>query len=310
MRQAFGREACSIVNRLRELVRALLCGLALTVGGCGSGGEGDAPAQLTIGVLPDEAEEDLRRRYAPLVAHLRQALDTEILLVVPRDYGEILDLFGAGKLDLAMFGGVTFIAASERHGAEPLVVRDIDLQFTSYFLSRIEEPAATIEGFRGRSFAFGSELSTSGHFMPRHFMQARGLTPEETFASVEYSGAHDQTVYWVRDGRVDLGAVNGQLVRAMLIDGRLAPGEVRVVEETPPYADYVWAVQANLNQDFVNRLRNVFLALSPEDENDAAILSNLGAGGFLPARDTDFADLRAAVSALQSSVSNDPRKSQ
>ncbi len=304
MRHAFGREARSVACRLRMSAQALLlcgllAGLSLTVSGCGPEDDGDTPAHLTIGVLPDEGEEELRRRYAPLIAYLTQTLETEIRLVIPRDYGDILSRFGAGELDLAYFGGVTFVTASERYGAEPLVMRDIDLQFTTYFLSRIEDLPATVEDFRGRRFAFGSKLSTSGHFMPRHFMQVRGLVPEQTFASVDYSGGHDQTVYWVRDGRVDLGAANGEVVRAMLIDGRLAPGEVRVVEETPPYADYVWAVQANISEDLVTRLRNAFLALSPDDENAAEILARLGAGGFLPARHEDFVGLREIILSMQ-----------
>ena len=304
MRHAFGREARSVVCRLRMSARALLlcgllAGLSLTVSGCGPDDDGGPPAHLTIGVLPDEGEEELRKRYAPLIAYLTQTLETEIRLVIPRDYGDILSRFGAGELDLAYFGGVTFVEANERHGAEPLVMRDIDLQFTTYFLSRIEEPPAKVEDFRGRRFAFGSELSTSGHFMPRYFMQARGLTPEQVFASVDYSGSHDQTVYWVRDGRVDLGAANGEVVRAMLVDGRLAPGEVRIVEETPPYADYVWAVQGHLNEAFGNRLRNAFLALSPDDENAAEVLARLGAGGFLPARHEDFAGLREIMLSMQ-----------
>ena len=45
----------------------------------------------------------------------------------------------------------------------------------------------------------------------------------------------------------------------MLNDGRLAPGELRIVEETPPYADYVWAVRTNTSEDLVARLRDAFL---------------------------------------------------
>ena len=304
MRDLFDPEARSIARRLRMFARVvLMCGLligvSLTVSGCGPDDDDAAAAQLTIAVLPDEAEEELRRRYAPLIAYLKQRLEMEVRLVIPRDYEDILVRFGVGEIDLAYFGGVTFVQASERYGAVPLVLRDIDLEFTTFYLSRAEEPLATVEGFRGRRFAFGSELSTSGHFMPRYFMQAQGLMPEEDFASVVYSGAHDRTVYWVRDGLVDLGAANSAVVRTMLNDGRLAPGELRIVEETPPYADYVWAVRANTREDLVTRLRNAFLALSPEEGKAREILASLRAGGFLPARHEDFAGLREVVLSMQ-----------
>ena len=217
-----GLQLRASAQRLEWLARASLCGLlvVLALAGCWHDEQGQPPAQVRIGVTPGESEEDLRRRYAPLLTHLNQSLDTEFLLVVPRDYNDTLELFAAGELDLVNFGGVTFVNANAQHGAKPLVMRDIDLQFTTYFIARMEEVQATIEGFRGRSFAFGSPLSTSGHFMPRYFLEQRGVKPENVFGSVEHSGAHDRTVYWVRDGKVDLGAVNGQVFRAMLADGR------------------------------------------------------------------------------------------
>ena len=292
------------------LLCALFFGLAFFLNGCGPEEGGAVSGKLRVGVLPDEEEAELRDRYAPLLRYLSRVLDVDVELVVPRDYASMLSSFAAGELDLANFGGVTFVKANEAYGAEPLVLRDIDLKFTTFFLSRPDALRQTIEEFQGQRFAFGSELSTSGHFMPRYFMQAEGLVPERFFTSVEYSGSHDATVYWVRDGKVDLGAVNSEVVQAMLADGRLTAGEVRVVQETPPYADYVWAVQASLDPGFVSRLRNAFLDLSPSDDRNAEILSRLGAGGFLPARDSDFTRLREVVRSLEAAGRDRPGKAE
>lgn len=78
----------------------------------------------------------------------------------------------------------------------------------------------------------------------------------------------------------------------MLRDGRLTSGRLRVVWETPPYADYVWALRSGFDPAFTRRLRDAFLGLSPADDADALILDRMGAGGFLPASVDDFADLR------------------
>lgn len=312
MGHALDHEARAAAKRLSAwiLLCALLSGLILFLSGCGPEEGAAVPGKLRVGVLPDEEEAALRDRYTPLLRYLNQVLDVEVELVVPRDYASMLSSFAAGEIDLGNFGGVTFVKANEAHGAEPLVLRDIDLQFTTFFLSRPDEPRQTIEAFQDQRFAFGSELSTSGHFMPRYFMQAEGLVPERFFSTVEYSGSHDATVYWVRDGKVDLGAVNSEVVDAMLADGRLVAGEVRVVLETPPYADYVWAVQASLDPDFVSRLRSAFLELSPSNDADAEILSRLGAGGFLPARNSDFERLREVISSLEAAGRDQPGKAE
>jgi phosphonate transport system substrate-binding protein len=246
-------------------------------------------------VLPDESEESLRKRYAGLLAHLSEQLGVPVELHVPHDYASLVSSFSGGEIDLAYFGGVTFIRAKRLHHAIPLVMRDVDLRFTSYFFARLDVPGDAVADFRGRSFSFGSELSTSGHLMPRHFLRRMDIVPEQFFASVAYSGGHDQTAYAVRDGRVDLGAANAEIVEKMQRDGRLDRGEIRIVWITPPYADYVWAARPELSEAFRRRLRDAFLSLDPGNEHHAKVLSGMGTGGFLPASDEDFALLERTM---------------
>ena len=249
-------------------------------------------------MLPGEQAEALRDRYRPLIEYLAREMNQEIEFVIPDSYGHLVQLFGSGDIDMANFGGVTFVSAAARHDAVPLVTRDIDAAFSTYFLAQAGATHSRIEDFGGQAFAFGSELSTSGHLMPRYFLQERGLVPETFFASVRFSGGHDRTVALVRNGQVGLGAVNREMVKAMLRDGRLAPGELRVVWETPPYADYVWAIQPGWDESYVDRLRDAFLALSPADADGARILAGLRAGGFLPAHRRDYASLRKVMASL------------
>ncbi len=249
-------------------------------------------------MLPGEQAEALRERYGPLTEHLARVMNQEIEFVIPDSYGQLVQLFGSGAVDMANFGGATFVSAAARHDAVPLVTRDIDAEFSTYFLARADAAGPGIEDFAGQDFAFGSELSTSGHLMPRYFLQERGLVPETFFASVRYSGGHDRTVSLVRNGQVSLGAVNREMVKAMLRDGRLGPNELRVVWETPPYADYVWAIQPGWDESYVDRLRDAFLALSPADAEGARILSGLRAGGFLPAHQRDYNSLRKVMASL------------
>jgi phosphonate transport system substrate-binding protein len=286
------------LKTINKICRSLALGLALPAAACSPDNGPAPPSVLNIAVLPDEQEAALRQRYAPLVAHLGKQLSMEVRLTVPDDYGHLVELFGSGELDMAYFGGVTFLNARARYGAVPLVMRDIDAAFSSYFLARADRPESALEQFAGRSFAFGSELSTSGHLMPRRFLQERGLTPEDFFASVGYSGAHDTTVAWVRDGTAALGAANSQVVEAMLRDGRLQPGVLRILLETPPYADYVWAIRPGLPEDFVNRVRDAFLGLSMIDPEDLEVLHRMGTEGFLPASSGDFDSLREVMSGL------------
>jgi phosphonate transport system substrate-binding protein len=156
-----------------------------------------------------------------------------------------------------------------------------------------------MQNLQGKDLAFGSKLSTSGHLMPRFFLQSeQKIVPEEYFNSVRYSGKHDRTAYWVRDGKVDVGAANAEVVGKMFKDGRLQSGDVRVIWTTPPYADYVWAVHPRVPQSHRQEIRRAFLKLSVDDPQQEMLLSDLGANGFYPASAKDFSVLTQVLASL------------
>ena len=132
--------------------------------------------------------------------------------------------------------------------------------------------------------------------MPRHFLQREhGVVPEEYFDSVSYSGQHDRTAYWVRDGEVDAGVANAEIIGKMIADGRLQATDIRVIWTTPPYAAYVWAVHPQMSEASRESIQRAFLNLSADYPEHAAVLSNLGAAAFYPASIRDFSRLRGVM---------------
>lgn len=277
----------------RMLKSALLSLICATGSACSPAPDSQpgATQTLRIGVLPDQAEAQLREQFRPLVEYLSAELDMAVKLIVPNDYGDLLDLFHKREIDLARFGGLSFIQAHQADGAIPVVMRDIDLRFASYFLVQGDQTATKMTDLRGKRLAFGARLSTSGHLMPRYFLERQAITPETFFSSVVYSGAHDRTAQWVRDGEVDIGAANAIVVDQLYENGQLDPHKVRVLLKTPPYADYVWAATAQLPQATRIRVQDAFLSLSQEIPVQAQVLQHLNAGHYLPANTDDFANL-------------------
>lgn len=245
----------------------------------------------TIAILPEEDEEALRRRYDPLVKYLSTSLERPFQLIIPDDYNQLLKLFGEGEIDLAFFGGFTFLKANQDFGATPLVMRDTDLRFHSHFISKRQASHKHISDFKGAKLSFGSRLSTSGHLMPRFFLEEQQITPETYFASVEYSGAHDKTAFQVLEGNVDIGAINSEILEDMFEDGRLDRDTIDIIWTTPKFPDYVWTVKRTASQDFKHRVTSAFLTLDPLDNSHQTILDGAQAVGFLPASIKDFDQL-------------------
>ncbi len=268
----------------------------------GCSGEDIDPAPtmkpVVVAVLPDQSKEALLARHMPLLEYLRATTSLDFELEIPLDYADLLEQFDTGDIGLAWFGGLTFTRAEQRSQAVPLAFRDIDSQFTSCYLSKSDEFRTRIRDFAGSEFSFGPYLSTSGHLMPRYFLERDGIIPEQFFSSTRHSAAHDQTARWVRDGTVNLGVANCIIVQSMFDNGLLSDDDIRVIETTPPYSDYVWAVSSSMDKHTRMLLLDALLALDASLPQHRVILQLQGANAYLPAASEDFVLVRRAAQQL------------
>ncbi len=251
------------------------------------------PDVLRVSLLPVISDpEELHHSFLPLLGYLEQELNINVEWVQVNSYQEQLDKFHRNEMDLALFGGYTFIKAQLRDHADPLVMRDVDFQFTSYFLVASDNKATKISELKGQSFSFGSALSTSGHIMPRFFLSTQNIVPETFFSQVVYSDAHDLTARWVQEKRVDVGAVNSLTIDQMFKEKKLSKDKVKILWKTPPYPDYVWAARRKLPEKLKAKIIEAFVKLSPDNRQHRDLLELTGANYYFPANADDFEPIR------------------
>ena len=255
--------------------------------------------KLRLGVLPDAAHESLQKRVQPLIQYLTEETGIKFQYIRVNNYEELLESFYEREIDFAWFGGYTFVKAQLQDRAIPLIMRDVDFKFSSYFLVRKNHPANSIFDFKNKVIAFGSRLSTSGHLMPRYFLSNNNIIPENYFSEVRYSGKHDTTLKWVRDGTVDLGVTNSKIIDRMLREDGSLQKEIRVIWETPPYSNYVWAIHPSISEHTQIAVRDAFLSLSGENPEHKKILDQWNARKFYPASIEDFLIIRKIVKKLK-----------
>ena len=274
--------------RKRSLLQSvLLLGLSLVLLAASA-----APAETVIRVtgIPDENPTELARKNQPLVDYLEKRLGTKVVYVPVVDYGAAVSALAAGKIDFAWLGGFTFVQARILSGAEPVVQRDIDRQFTSVFVGNVAANINKLDDCRGKAFAFGARSSTSGHLMPRHFMLTQlHIDPEKDLAGEPvYSQAHDATVKLVESGKIQCGVLNSEVWQRMSRDGKFDRSKVKVIWTTPEYVDYVWTVRKGVSSDIVQKFREAFLSLNATNPQDKVILDLQGARKFVTASSADY----------------------
>lgn len=257
-----------------------------------------AAGTLRVSAIPDEAPTELLRKFTPLGSYLEQKLGMKVEFFPVNDYAAVVEALAAGKVDLAWLGGFTFVQARIRTGnAIPVVQRLEDERFTSVFIAGAGSGIRSVRDMKGRTFAFGSPSSTSGHLMPRHFLAENGIVPERDFKRVAFSGAHDATVSFVASGRVDAGALNASVWSKLIEQGKVDASKVKLVWTTPPYFDYNWTVRGNLDPALVKKLTEAFLALDPGNPAHKQILDLQRATRFVATRPENYKGIEDAARA-------------
>jgi phosphonate transport system substrate-binding protein len=249
-----------------------------------------------VTAIPDESPTELARKAAPLMRYLEKELGVKIEYTPVTDYAAAVEALVNRKVDLAWFGGFTFVQAHARSGGKviPLVQREEDTKFRSVFITS-DPDIKTLADLKGKDVSFGSQSSTSGHLMPRSFLLQAGVDPDKDFRRVAFSGAHDATIAAVSAGKVHAGALNISVWDKFVADKKVDTGRVRVFYTTPTYYDYNWSVHADMPAAMREKLSRALLKLSRDTAEGREILELQRATKFVPSEVGNYKGIEAAA---------------
>ena len=138
------------------------------------------------------------------------------------------------------------------------------------------------------NFGIGDVRSTSGTLAPITYLFApRDIKPETCFKTVR-SGSHQNNLFSVAYGQLDVATNNSTALRLNRQRGRHEAERVRVIWESPtlPEDPIIW--RKDLDPAVKEKLRQFFLTYgegdSPEAARQRANLAKLSIGGFKPAQ--------------------------
>ncbi len=277
-------------NPLHRFRNALVLGIGLIAFAS------QAQQVFRLTAIPDESPTELARKAAPLVKYLEGTLGMKVEYTPVTDYAAAVEALVNKKVDMAWFGGFTFVQANVRSGGKiiPLVQREEDEKFRSVFIS--SDPAVkTLADLKGKDVSFGSQSSTSGHLMPRSFLLQANINPEKDFGRVAYSGAHDATIAAVASGKVQGGALNISVWEKFVADKKVDTDKVRVIYTTPPYYDYNWSVHADMPAAQREKLAAALLKLDRATPEGKAVLDLQRATRFVPTKAENYKGIEAAA---------------
>jgi phosphonate transport system substrate-binding protein len=282
-----------IVGTVVLLVVLMGCGGGGSAGG-GGGEESADPEVLRVGLIPNQNPESVEANYEPFGEYLSEQLGREVELTVPVSYGAVVEAMVNDELDLAYYGGLTYVQARKRGDVVPLVTEinpeTGDTTYRSVIIVPAESEIEEVSELEGRDFAFGSVSSTSGSLYPAIMLRNASIDYRTDLGNFNYTNGHDATAQAVANGQVDAGGVEDRILYRLQDEGTIDRDSVRVIDESEPIQGYPWVVRNALTDDLKMDIAQAFL-----DIDDPAILDLLRAEGYerIEAGDYDYVEDQA-----------------
>ena len=261
------------LNTLLVLISALLAGSLVA---CKSSQQnGGNPSVLHYAFAPSEEEaQDNSIETDLLQKYLQAQLHIPVEIIRVSGYAPTIEAMHTGKVDIATFGPLGYIIASQKAGAQAIIARgEKDRTFGTYnsiIAVPKDSPIHSIADLKAHAkdivFMFTDPASTSGNLVPRAYLQSIGIDPDKDFKKVVFAGSHLAGVLTIKAGKVDAGAVMKQLIIPRLItEGRLAPDDLRVLWTSDSIPNSPICVRSSLPAPLKEKIRQAMLAIPQKD---------------------------------------------
>ena len=283
-----------MIHKLRAVFALVVLLLLSSCGGGGAESGAAEPDPLRVGLIPNQSPESVEAQYEPFGDYLSEQLGREVELTVPTSYTAVVEAMVNDELDLAYFGGLTYVQARNQADVTPLVTeinpRTGDTTYRSVIIVPADSEIQDVSELEGRDFAFGSVSSTSGSLYPAIMLRDAGIDYRTDLGEFNYTNGHDATAQAVANGQVDGGGLEDRILYNLEEEGTVEEGSVRVIDESEPIEGYPWVVRNALSDDLKEEIIQAYLGI-----DDPVLLDLLRADGYeeVDASDYDYVEEQA-----------------
>jgi len=245
---------------------------------------------------------------------------------VATSYAATVEAMCSGKVDIGWLNPLGYVVANNKCGVEGLLLtvraqspsntcppgKDVCFTYRAQIIYNIEknpeldklakDPKATnkdkVAALKGKKFAFGDPLSTSGNLYPRDIMLKNGLDPLKDFGEVASLGSHNNVALAVYKGTVDAGATFEDVRDGLVKDNpdiKLKTGILLYSDEIPNDAV---SVRKGLDPVVKATFKRALYELAATDEGKKALDSTYQYYGFADANDKLYDPIRNIAKAI------------
>jgi len=214
--------------------------------------------------------------------------DIELDWVLYSDYDALVEAFARREIDLAWNAPLAYVKIKRRLQdlCQVVAMRDVDVNFTTHFITHAGSAITTVQDLKGKRVALGSRGSMQAGLLPYYFLQQLGLDP-----------AHDLAVcsfYDERQGDAQLDE-RDVVERPSQTEGTLAPDSFRIIWSSPGYSHCCFTAHSDMDPALVEKITQAFVAIDAQDPAGKAVLEGEACKAFVPGITTGWETLEKAA---------------
>ena len=231
--------------------------------------------------------------YREFLEYLGRQIGQPVEYVDAEDYAEINRKLETGELEAAFVCSGPYVDGKEKFGLEFIAAPQAygEKVYYSYFIVPSKSQVTSLDGLKGKSFAFTDPLSNSGKLVPEYTLARMGTTPERFFSKISYSGSHDKSIKAVSEGLVDGAAVDSLIWEYKNQKYPEQTANTRIIFKSKPYAPPPFVVRPGRDPAIREKLRQVMLNAHKSPEGKV-ILSKMMIDRFVPLNDSAYDSVR------------------
>ncbi len=217
---------------------------------------------------------------------------------VPTSYVAVVEAMDSGKVDVGWLPPLPYVLAHDKYGVDVALItkRNNAIVYQAVILARTDSGLNTMEDLKGKTFAYGDPLSTSGTLYPKHMIRLMGEDPEKFFANTINAGKHDAVVSAIVGKQVDAGAVYGsessdsrEQVLTSIPD---VMSITKVIARSEPIPNDTVSVRKGLPTEMVTKIKDALIKIAASEDGRRILRDLYGIDGFEPAQDSDYNPIR------------------
>ncbi len=293
-----------------------LFGLVGCKSGGGSVGSDGVPKTLVIGMVETEKIQALKDAREAIRKYLEEKLQMPVQIFYSTDYTGVIEALRANKIHIAEMPPFAYVIATRKMKLAPIVTLGSNgkpVTYESVIIvnghGKLQSMADVRAQSKNLTFCFVDPASTSGHLVPRAYLNSIGLNPDTAFKQTIFAGGHSASVLSVKSNKIDVGCTTDLIFGLMLKAKILNEGDVRVIWRSAPIVSDPIVARSDLNPAFVKKVQNAYIDFNKEHPEILKKFTQIFfhdtlTRSYIPAQDSLYDGLRKIANSVKDLKAN------